>query len=87
MAKKKLKIQASSISRIMKCPGSCTLESKLPDRLRYFAFKDAAEYGTLCHSYGENILNGVKQKAPDHPRADEIITSARSTQRRSRRER
>lgn len=70
---KKLKIQASSISRIMKCPGSCTLESKLPDRLRYFAYKDAAEYGTACHLYGENILNGVKQGTPDHPRAEEII--------------
>jgi hypothetical protein len=76
---KPLKIQASSISRIMKCPGSCTLESKLPDRLRYFAYKDAAEYGTLCHAWGENRLLKAERidlrlhsKIREHPRADEI---------------
>lgn len=77
--KKPLKIQASSISRIMKCPGSCTLESKLPDRLRYFAFKDAAEYGTFCHAVGESALLHKGKAAQDiiiklwqHPRAEEI---------------
>ena len=54
--KKQLKIQASSISRIVKCPGSCNLESKLPDRLRHFAYKDAAEFGTLCPAGGEALL-------------------------------
>lgn len=76
--KKQLKIQASSISRILKCPGSCTLESKLPDRLRYFAFKDAAEYGTLCHAWGESILTGryaagLRDGIDAHPRAGEIF--------------
>ena len=79
MSKKPLKIQASSISRILKCPGSCTLESKLPDRLRYFAYKDAAEYGTFCHAVGESALlhNGKcsqewLMKLHQHPRAEEI---------------
>ena len=77
--KKPLKIQASSISRIMKCPGSCTLESKLPDRLRYFAFREAAEYGTFCHAVGESALlhrgqpsQEVWMKIYQHPRCEEI---------------
>ena len=81
MKSKKLKLQASSISRVLKCPGSMTLESRLPDRLRYFAFKDAAEFGTLCHAYGENRLVPLAEKertelvykVHDHPRKDEII--------------
>ena len=81
MSKKPLKIQASSISRIMKCPGSCTLESKLPDRLRYFAYKDAAEYGTMCHAVGESALlhggkcgHDIMVKVYQHPRAEEVYT-------------
>ena len=81
MSKKPLKIQASSISRIMKCPGSCTLESKLPDRLRYFAYKDAAEYGTMCHAVGESALlhggkcgHDIMVKVYQHPRAEDVYT-------------
>lgn len=81
--KKPLKIQASSLSRILKCPGSLTLESRLPDRLRYFAFKDAAEFGTLCHAVGEYALkhNGkwgiyagnIWHETNAHPRSEDIL--------------
>lgn len=75
--KKPLKFQASSISRIMKCPGSATLDRDCPDRLRYFAFKDAAAFGTLCHAWGEELLKGRRPEIsnPDavtHPRYDDI---------------
>lgn len=76
--KKPLKFQASSISRIMKCPGSATLDRDCPERLRYFAYKDAAEFGTLCHAWGEGILKrgvagGVDFAVAEHPRREDIL--------------
>ena len=50
--KRLLKISASSVSRVEKCPASASLELKLKDKYRYFAFKDAADYGTLVHKAG-----------------------------------
>ena len=78
--KKPLKFQASSISRIMKCPGSATLDRDCPDRLRYFAFKDAADFGTLCHAAGEmrllkkgKLCLDTMMRINEHPRGDDVF--------------
>lgn len=79
MKKKPLKISASSASRIQKCPGSAHLEAKLKDKYRVFLYKESAEFGTLCHSCGEEILlNGelsadTISKIEGHPRCEDIL--------------
>ena len=76
--KRLLKISASSVSRVEKCPASASLELKLKDKHRYFAFKDAAEYGTLVHKAGEELVNfGQPYSIPwQHPRFEDIFYSA-----------
>lgn len=80
MKNKSLKLQASSVSRVLKCPGSMTLESRLPDKYRFFAYKNAAEFGTLCHAAGESRLlhkgrvsQDLIMKIDQHPRFEDIF--------------
>lgn len=58
-----IKISASSISRFKQCPGAAYLDSITPDNLKYFAYAEAADFGTRCHAIGEAVLkSGISNK-------------------------
>jgi hypothetical protein len=59
-----MKIQASSISRILECPGSAVLTDNLPDEYKYSPFKDAATFGRDVHEIAERALTGDKKTIP-----------------------
>lgn len=52
-----MKLSASSVSRVDKCPGSWHLENKIPYADRFRAFEGAANFGSAVHAAGEALLN------------------------------
>lgn len=54
-----MKIQASSISRAMNCPGSLTIENGLEYGEGYQGFAGAADFGNRVHKAGEDLLRSV----------------------------
>jgi len=68
-----IKIQASSIKRLLQCPGSAGLEMGLAEDLRYRPFKDAATFGTKCHDLAEQRLKSFHYKGEKPPALKGII--------------
>lgn len=56
-----MKIQASSIYRILECAASAKLAHTIPDEYAYSPFKDAATFGKDAHEIAERVLKGEKK--------------------------
>jgi len=59
-----MKIQASSVHRISRCPGSALLAETLDKDLIYSPFKDAASFGRDIHDIAEQQLKGAPGTIP-----------------------
>lgn len=70
-----IKFQASSISRVLACPGSLHLEAHTPESLRYKPFKDAATFGTICHDTAERRLKNFVKKEKNKGLVSDLKTA------------
>jgi len=61
--RKHARLSASRMDRVMSCPGSYRLESKMP----YEPAGEAAAIGTAIHELSEKILRGEAVNPKDHP--------------------